>query len=519
MHLPIPISSLLHGKAVEWERLEFKEGWNPLDVLHTMCAFANDIHNLGGGYIIIGVGEKDGRPVLPPKGITAGLVDKIQKELLNLTHSSLQPHYYPLISPETVDGKLVLVLWVPGGQSRPYKAKLSLGKEEKGWAWFIRKGSSTVRAKGDDEKDLLSLTATIPFDDRINQQATLADLDLGLIRTFLRAIGSDLYAPSAELDFAMLCRQMQIVDGPPEALFPRNVGLLFFNEEPHRFFPQDQIDVLYFPEGAGGDKFEEKIFRGPLDRMLRDALDFIRGRFLVERVIKHSGRAKAERFFNFPFDAIEEALANAVYHRGYDVREPVEVRISPNDVVILNYPGPVHSVRLDDLRHGHAVSRRYRNRRIGEFLKELQITEGRATGIPKIIRAMKQNGSPPPEFESDEERSYFLARFPVHPHDEAARELATAPKPESRPESWRSRPEWRPEWGPESLHNRIMQILQTRLHSRAGISKALGHTSVSGAAKNALTDLLEQGLVEYTIPEKPQSRNQQYRVTPGRQER
>lgn len=61
------------------------------------------------------------------------------------------------------------------------------------------------------------------------------------------------------------------------------------------------------------------------------------------------------------------------------------------------------------------VSREYRNRRIGDFLKELQLTEGRATGFPKIYDAMKRNGSPEPNFETDNERSYFLAVLPVHP--------------------------------------------------------------------------------------------------------
>ena len=56
-----------------------------------------------------------------------------------------------------------------------------------------------------------------------------------------------------------LGRQMNLVGGPSEAPFPKNVGLLFFNEEPHRFFPAPQIDVVYFPEGAGGDRFEEKV--------------------------------------------------------------------------------------------------------------------------------------------------------------------------------------------------------------------------------------------------------------------
>ena len=65
--LPINLVDLLHQRTVEGDRLEYKSGWNPEDVLHTLCAFANDFHNLGGGYIVIGVEEKNGRPVLPPR--------------------------------------------------------------------------------------------------------------------------------------------------------------------------------------------------------------------------------------------------------------------------------------------------------------------------------------------------------------------------------------------------------------------------------------------------------------------
>ena len=53
------------------------------------------------------------------------------------------------------------------------------------------------------------------------------------------------------------------------------------------------------------------------------------------------------------------------------------------------------------------------------FLKELDITEGRSTGIPKILRAMKNNGSPSPEFEFDEDHSFFLVRLPVHRKEKA----------------------------------------------------------------------------------------------------
>jgi len=70
---------------------------------------------------------------------------------------------------------------------------------------------------------------------------------------------------------------------------------------------------------------------------------------------------------------------------------------------------------MADIAAGNAVSRRYRNRRIGEFMKELELTEGRSAGIRKIKRRIAQNGSPDPVFETDADRNYFLVRFPVHP--------------------------------------------------------------------------------------------------------
>ena len=92
MALPINIDELLSGKTVEWERLDFKRGWNPEDVIHSACAFANDIHNWGGGYIIVGIDEQDGVPVLPPVGIDLHTIDGIQKELVNLCNL-VQPIY------------------------------------------------------------------------------------------------------------------------------------------------------------------------------------------------------------------------------------------------------------------------------------------------------------------------------------------------------------------------------------------------------------------------------------------
>ncbi|MCL2453451.1 MAG: putative DNA binding domain-containing protein, partial [Alphaproteobacteria bacterium] len=399
--LPINLPDLLRQRTVEGERIEYKAGWNPDAVVRTLCAFANDFENLGGGYVVIGQGcDADGRPVFPPVGLPDGQLDKIQRELLAACQS-IQPPYFPVLSVEAVEGRKLMVLWAPGGQTRPYKAPEAVTAKKKTWHYYIRRYSSTVEAKGEIEQELLSLAAKVPFDDRYNQSARVDDLSKPLMQDFLREVGSALAEEAASLPVEALGRQMNVAGGSVESPWPKNVGLLFFNETPERFFPYTQIDVLWFPEGAGGDRFDEKIFTGPLARMTREALSYIQRNYLHETVIKHPDRAEATRVWNFPYAAIEEAVVNAVYHRSYEEREPIEVRISHDELVVVSFPGPDRSIRLDDLLAGRAVSRRYRNRRIGEFLKELDLTEGRSTGIPKILKVMAANGSPPPIFETD----------------------------------------------------------------------------------------------------------------------
>lgn len=141
-----------------------------------------------------------------------------------------------------------------------------------------------------------------------------------------------------------LCRQMNIVDGADEHVKPRNVGVLFFHDEPTKFLPGSQIDVVIFPKGPGGGELDEKVFRGPLHEQVRAALRFLQNHVLREKVVKHRNRAEATRITNYPFAALEEALVNAVYHRSYELQEPVEVRVNPDCIEILSYPGPDASI-------------------------------------------------------------------------------------------------------------------------------------------------------------------------------
>lgn len=127
MALAININELIHGRVIEWECLEFKRGWNPEDVIHSLSAFANDINNWGGGYIILGIEENNGRPVLPPAGLNPDQIDRIQGEITGLCRN-MQPNYMPIIQPYWFQEKHLLVIYAPAGDLRPYSAPESLGE-------------------------------------------------------------------------------------------------------------------------------------------------------------------------------------------------------------------------------------------------------------------------------------------------------------------------------------------------------------------------------------------------------
>ena len=109
------------------------------------------------------------------------------------------------------------------------------------------------------------------------------------------------------------------------------------------------------------------------------------------------------------FEAIEEALSNAVYHKSYELGSPIEVQIFPDEITILSHPAPVPPVNNEVLSNQkRIIAREYRNRRIGDFLKELKLTEGRGTGLPSIYSSLEANGSPEPSFKTDDVYSILV---------------------------------------------------------------------------------------------------------------
>ncbi len=182
-----------------------------------------------------------------------------------------------------------------------------------------------------------------------------------------------------------------------------------FAEHPEKFIPGSYIELIRFntKEAEASDDFIEKTFTGPIWKQVQDALDYINTNVIEEKVVKLQGQAESERFFNYPYNALEEALVNAVFHKSYREQEPVEIRIYVDSIQILNYPGLAKWINLERFAEGRIKGRKYRNRRIGELFKEIDLSEKKGTGIPKILRELKKNGSPGPEFDMDDDRTYL----------------------------------------------------------------------------------------------------------------
>lgn len=500
MALPVNISDLIHQRVVEITRIEYKGDWNPEPVIHSITAFANDFDNLGGGYIILGIEEKNGRPVFPLKGLDPDALDAIQKDILNKCNL-IEPRYIPVVEPKVIDGKDILVLWVPGGDDRPYKCpekvytEKSREKSEK--AFYIRKLANTVKANYLEERELIELARNIPFDDRINNHSEIADMRSSLLSEYLHSVESELYEGSLVRNVEDVATDMQLVRGPAEYRKPVNVGLMFFNERPDNFFPYSRIEVVDKPDPTGIG-MKERVFTGPLDRQLRDALAYIQNYVIAEYVTKVPDQAEAIRVYNWPYRAVEEALSNAVYHRSYQIHEPITVTITPEKMEILSLPGPDRSITDDDLEKRVLVSSRYRNRRIGDFLKELKMVEGRNTGIPLILNAMKSNGSELPSFKTDEERSYFRVILPIHPLflEKGTREDNAAYNKVVR----KSREE-------------VRSLILAALHQHGNLSmnelaSKLGYKKQTDMIRSVVYELVDEGIVKYLYPDKPKSRNQ-----------
>ena len=180
MTILVGLEKILDHNVVEDSRIEFKEGWNPEPIMHTICAFSNDIGNLGGGYIVIGM-EDRGKPI----GIDPSSADILNRSLFDIINR-VNPAYRVETQLMEYQGKEVFVIWVPAGRDKPYDCPRSLSKKFDKREVYVHKLSSNAVATTQEVRELISNKIAVPFDDWPNKEATIEDIDRGSSTITLR---------------------------------------------------------------------------------------------------------------------------------------------------------------------------------------------------------------------------------------------------------------------------------------------------------------------------------------------
>jgi len=426
--LPINVADLLNGKT-ESARLEFKAGWDQettgVQVVKTICAFANDFQSLGGGYVVIGVAEADSAGPKRVTGLSEEDLDDAQRWLRGRCRGDIKPAYTPVLSPEVIEERNVLVVRVTGSQDGPHQAvaESRRSQRETRWRFWIRIGTETLDAQANGHLTALLEKTALPWDNQVAQDAQLDDLREATVREHLHDVGSAL---RRQQDAATIYRHMGITSSANNHEMPRNVGLLFFSEDPRRWFAGAQIVVAQFAANGAGRVQDEHVFRGPLPAQLHRCLSHLEG-LSRSHVQKQRERTQVRGWVSYPIPVLREALVNAAYHRGYrpNVMEPTKVCLYADRIEVISYPGPMPGLELHHLRRDASIPPiGARNPRVGEFLKSLGLAEGWRTGVPNMYQEMAANGSPEPRFDFD--TGWFRATLPAHPEYAAVSALQDA---------------------------------------------------------------------------------------------
>lgn len=529
MALPVNIEDLLSKRKVEENRIEFKRGWNPDDIYHSISAFANDIDNLGGGYILVGIDQdSNGLAKRPVFGVPLEQQDKIQKDMVAY-NNMISPYYLPRTSFEQIDGKEVFVIWVPAGVNRPYAVPANVTAKVKKPTYYVRSGSSSIVAKGEVHDELMSLASHIPFDEQPNPKIKVENLSMVLLRDYLVKVGSRLQESVFQQPMRNTLEQMDFYDGPTENRMLKNVAAMMFCEHPEKIFPYTQAEIVIFPNGRENDpnNFSENILHGSVPQLINGALTYLKNTIIMEYVVKQPDRAESLRYYNYPMPALEETITNAFYHRDYSQYEPVTITVEPNGITVTSIPGPDRSISQAAIQQGMSLrSRRYRNRRLGDFLKELDLTEGRSTGIPTIQTALKENGSPRAIITTDDNRTFIDVFIPIHEGcghhvllnsvEKIEDTTITSPSDISQtpPKHPLSTPQASPKWSP-STHQveTLIKKMGVDYLSMAEMMAACELKDKKNFRETYVNPALSEGAIERQYPNEPTNSKQKYKLT------
>lgn len=382
-------------------------------VMETVCAFANE-PGLGGGYLLLGV-RRDAQDLFNNAYRVEGIddPDKLQSDLASQCASVFNRPLRPRVSAETLNGKTVVIVYVP--EAAPTEKPIFLQKLGLPRGAYRRIGSTDQEGTEDDLVALYAGHQLDTFDAAVLPDADMEDIDpaaLGDYRQLRRAINPD----AEELSWSDedLLRALGCARRDDGLLKPTVAGIVLFGTAPalRRCFPMMRIDYIRVPGRQWVEdpdhRFDTLEIRAPLLTAIRRATNTVRDE-LIQSFALPEGALAREDEPTLPLRVIREAVVNAVMHRSYRIHGAIQIIRYANRLEIRN---PGHSIKAEE-QLGEPGSET-RNPRIAAVLHEVNIAETKGSGIRAMRDLMLAQDLLPPTFESSRRPDQFVATFLFH---------------------------------------------------------------------------------------------------------
>lgn len=356
----------------EGKTLEFKRDLSsPRNILRTVVAFANS----AGGALLIGV--EDGTRAV------RGVPDVLDAEerLASVIADGVTPRLAPEIEIISFRTHELLVVTVHPGPSRPY----SVSAEGPVGGVYVRIGSTNRHADAALIAELSRTSRGESFDEMPVREATLDDLDLPRIRELFRGIRA--------IDEKGLAA-LRLVTRERGSQMPTAGGLLLFGTDRDRHFPGAALRAARFKGTDRRTFIDTQDFSGCLPDQVDMAMGFVQ-RHIARRLA--IGATKHEVYWEYPLEAVREALFNAVVHADYSQADSgIRLYIYDDRIEIDNPGALLPGLTIAEVLDG--VSK-LRNRVIARTFRELGLSEQWGTGVRRMISACREAGLPDPLLE------------------------------------------------------------------------------------------------------------------------
>ena len=401
--------------------VEFKrDAVTPAKLAREMAALLN----LEGGVILLGV-EDD--------GAVSGLrrdPKKREEWVMEVARTHLRPGVIPFWETEaTAGGHIVGVISLPAdAPDKPYQAKRGAT-----WMTQVRVGTTTRDATDDEEMRLCAQSRRLLYDHKPVPGATLDDYDMRRLANYFRDIREQECPDLTDLEgWARLLVSLGLAFEDRGRALPSVAGLLLFGKAPNRHLPQAGVTAVAF--GGIQKDYDIKaraVLRGPLVSLFAPEEGPFRGRYpklassfsepaavievgVIEKALDFVSRAtdvhgcvdstgiRRERW-DYPLDAVREAVVNAVVHRDYTIGlTDIELAVYSDRLEVVS-PGRLpNTATVEKLRLGY---RSPRNDVIRHLLRDYGYIEALGLGIPrKIIAGMRRHNGTDPELVEEESR-------------------------------------------------------------------------------------------------------------------